>query len=210
MNDEKPLVIPKSTLSRMPIYYCYLQERMQEGAEYVSSSTIAESLGLNSVQVRKDLAGVSTTPGRSKVGFKTKQLLDDMKRFLGYDTLEEAILVGAGGLGRTLLQYPGFKNYGLDIVAGFDTDESLWGRSFGGKPIYSIAKMETVVKSHEVRIGIITVPGPQAQRVADAMVACGIKAIWNFAPAHVDLPRGVVIKNENLAASLAVLALKLE
>jgi redox-sensing transcriptional repressor len=210
MKDDKPLVIPKSALSRMPIYYCYLQERMQEGKKFVSSSAMAESLGLNGVQVRKDLAGVSSTPGRSKVGFPAQQLLEDMKRFLGYDSLEEAILVGAGGLGKTLLQYPGFKNYGLDIVAGFDTDESLWDRRFGGKPIYSVSKMESVVKSHEVRIGIITVPGPQAQGVADAMVACGIKAIWNFAPVHVDVGRGVVIKNENLAASLAVLAMKLD
>lgn len=200
--------MPKKALVRMPLYYCYLQERMQAGAEYVSSAAMAEDLGLNAVQVRKDLAGVSSTPGRSKVGFRTTALLEDMKSFLGYDMLEEVVLVGVGGLGRTLLQYPGFKSYGLEVVAGFDSDESLWGRSFGGKPVYRMEELERLVRCRGVEMGIITVPGPQAQSVAECLVKCGIKAIWNFAPVHVDVPQGVVIKNENLAASLAVLKLR--
>ncbi len=200
--------MPKSALVRMPLYYCYLQERLQSGAEFVSSAAMGEDLGLNAVQVRKDLAGVSSTPGRSKVGFRTAALLEDMKRFLGYDKLEEVVLVGVGGLGRTLLQYPGFKSYGLEVVAGFDTDESLWGRSFGGKPVYRMEELERLVRCRGVEMGIITVPGPQAQRVADRLVKCGIRSIWNFAPVHVDVPQGVVIKNENLAASLAVLKIR--
>lgn len=206
--NEGSLLMPKSALVRMPLYYCYLQERLQSGAEFVSSAAMGEDLGLNAVQVRKDLAGVSSTPGRSKVGFRTAALLEDMKRFLGYDKLEEVVLVGVGGLGRTLLQYPGFKSYGLEVVAGFDTDESLWGRSFGGKPVYRMEELERLVRCRGVEMGIITVPGPQAQRVADRLVKCGIRSIWNFAPVHVDVPQGVVIKNENLAASLAVLKIR--
>ena len=164
---SKPLVVMKSTLGRLPVYYCYIQERMKEGLEYVSSSAMAESLSLNPVLVRKDLASVSTSPGRPKLGFRTAQLLQDMKSYLGYDNYNEAVLVGVGGLGKTLLQYPGFKNYGLDIIA---------------------------------------VPGPQAQGVADLLVVSGIKGIWNFAPAHIDLPSDVAIRNENLAASLAALS----
>ena len=206
MKEEKPLVIPKSTMSRLPIYYCYVQERMAEGQEYVSSSAIAESLTLNPVQVRKDLAGVSSLPGRPKQGFRTEQLLSDMKSYLGYDDYNEVVLVGVGGLGKTLLQYPGFKNYGLDVVAGFDVDENVIGRTVGGKPVYSLSLLEETVRRQRVKLGIITVPGPQAQAVADLMVASGIKGIWNFAPVHIDLPAGIVIKNENLAASLAVLS----
>lgn len=206
MKEEKSLVIPKSTLSRLPIYYCYLQERMAEGQEFVSSSAMAESLSLGAVQVRKDLAGVSSVPGRSKVGFRTEQLLNDLKSYLGYDDYNEAVLVGVGGLGKTLLQYPGFKNYGLDVVAGFDVDPNVVGRTIGGKQVYAISQLERLVRRLGVKLGIITVPGPQAQGVADILVASGIKGIWNFAPAHITLPAGVIIKNENLAASLAVLS----
>lgn len=203
-------MIPKSTLSRLPIYYCYLQERLEAGQGFVSSSSIAESLSLNAVQVRKDLASVSTVPGRPKLGFRTEQLLKDMKSYLGYDSYNEAVLVGVGGLGKTLLQYPGFKNYGLDVVAGFDVDENVVGKTIGGKPVYSMARLENLVRRLGVSLGIITVPGAQAQVVADRLVASGIKGIWNFAPAHIDLPAGVIIKNENLAASLAALSSRLE
>ena len=152
MKEEKSLVIPKSTLSRLPIYYCYLQERMAEGQEFVSSSAMAESLSLGAVQVRKDLAGVSSVPGRSKVGFRTEQLLNDLKSYLGYDDYNEAVLVGVGGLGKTLLQYPGFKNYGLDVVAGFDVDPNVVGRTIGGKPVYAISQLEGLVR----RLGVST------------------------------------------------------
>jgi len=203
---SKPVSVMKSTLRRLPVYYCYVQDRLKEGLEYVSSSAMAESLSLNPVLVRKDLASVSSSPGRPKMGFRTEQLLKDMKTYLGYDNYNEAVLVGVGGLGKTLLQYPGFKNYGLDVVAGFDVDEHVVGHNVGGKPVYNVSKMEKLVRRLGVKLGVITVPGPQAQGVADMMVASGIKGIWNFAPAHIDLPADVAIRNENLAASLAALS----
>lgn len=203
---SKPVSVMKSTLRRLPVYYCYVQDRLKEGLEYVSSSAMAESLSLNPVLVRKDLASVSSSPGRPKMGFRTEQLLKDMKTYLGYDNYNEAVLVGVGGLGKTLLQYPGFKNYGLDVVAGFDVDEHVVGHNVGGKPVYNVSKMEKLVRRLGVKLGVITVPGPQAQSVADMMVASGIKGIWNFAPAHINLPADVSIRNENLAASLAALS----
>lgn len=204
--ESKPVSVMKSTLSRLPVYYCYVQDRLKEGQEYISSSVMAESLSLNPVLVRKDLASVSSAPGRPKMGFRTSQLLQDMKTYLGYDNYNEAVLVGVGGLGKTLLQYPGFKNYGLDVVAGFDVDEHVVGQIVGGKPVYNVSKMEKLVKRLGVKLGIIAVPGPQAQGVADQLVASGIRGIWNFAPAHIDLPADVAIRNENLAASLAALS----
>ncbi len=208
-HEEKSLVIMKSTLSRLPIYYCYLQEKLEQGVEYISSSLIAETLSLNPVQVRKDLASVSTVPGKPKRGFLTERLLADMKAYLGYDNFDEAILVGVGSLGRTLLQYPGFANYGLGIVAGFDINTDLHGKRIGGKSIMPMEKLPSLAKRLGIRIGIIAVPSPHAQAVADLMIANGIRAIWNFSPSHVNVPRGVIIKNENLAASLAVLSREL-
>ncbi len=204
-HEEKSLVILKSTLSRLPIYYCYLQEKIREGVDFISSTDIAKNLSLNTVQVRKDLASVSTVPGRPKRGFRTERLLADMKTYLGYDNQDEAVLVGVGGLGSTLMQYSGFGHYGLSIVAGFDTRSSLHNKSVGGRTIYPMDKFEDLVRRLNITVGIITVPAPQAQKVADMMMACGIRAIWNFAPTHINIPRGVLIKNENLAASLAVL-----
>lgn len=208
-HEEKMLVIPKSTFSRLPIYYCYLQGKINDGVEFISSSLIASDLSLNAVQVRKDLASVSTVPGRPKRGFRTAKLLSDMKTYLGYDNYDEAVLVGVGGLGSTLLQYPGFGNYGLDIVAGFDANPTLHGKTIGGKNILPMEKFADFVNRLKINIGIVAVPPPQAQEIADLMIASGIKAIWNFAPAHITIPRGVLIKNENLAASLAALSKEL-
>ena len=208
-HEEKSLVIMKSTLSRLPIYYCYLQEKLEAGVEYISSSMIAENLSLNPVQVRKDLASVSTVPGKPKRGFVTERLLADMRTYLGYDNFDEAVLVGVGSLGRTLLQYPGFSNYGLGIVAGFDINSDLHGKRIGGKQVMPMEKLPSFVRRLSVHIGIIAVPSPQAQAVADLMIENGIRAIWNFSPSHITVPKGVIIKNENLAASLAALTKEL-
>ena len=99
------LIILKSTLGRLPSYYCELENSMARGEEYVSSTTIADSLGLNPIQVRKDLAGISSEPGRPKLGFRVDKLFDDLKSFLGYDFYDEAILVGVGSLGHVLMQW---------------------------------------------------------------------------------------------------------
>ena len=208
-HEEKSLVIMKSTLSRLPIYYCYLQQKLKDGVEYISSSLIAENLSLNPVQVRKDLASVSSVPGKPKRGFLTKRLMADMEAYLGYDNHDEAILVGVGNLGRTLLLYQGFDNYGLSIAVGFDINPDLHGKRIGGKSVMPMEKLPSLAKRLGIHVGIIAVPSTQAQAVADLMIANGIRAIWNFSPSHINIPRGVIIKNENLAASLAVLAKEL-
>ena len=205
-NKSNTLVIMNSTLGRLPVYYCYLQEKMRQGERFVSSTTIAQSLSLNPVLVRKDLAGVASSPGRPKLGFEILPLMEDMKRFLGYDNVTEAVLVGVGGLGRTLLHYQGFDNYGLSIVAGFDSDVALHGLRISGKPVLPIENLDAFVKRVRINIGIIAVPSSAAQEVCNALVAAGVKAIWNFAPTHIDVPQGILVKNENLAASLAALS----
>ena len=133
----------------------------------------------------------------------------DIEKFLGYDNLSDAIIVGAGGLGRAFLGYEGFKNNGLNIVAAFDVSKKLIGTSVMGKEILPLSALDDFVAEHKVRIGIITVPKTAAQEVLNKMVGAGIKAIWNFAPAPLRAPKEVVLKTEDLAASLAMLAGKL-
>ena len=202
--------ISKATLARMPLYLHFLQEESSKGAQYISSTVIAQNISVSSVLVRKDLALVSSEPGRPRLGFLISRLIVDIEKFLGYDNLSDAVIVGAGGLGRAFLGYEGFKNNGLNVVAAFDISEKLVGTEVAGKKILPISKLGEFVAEHKIRIGIITVPKVAAQDVLNKMVEAGIKAIWNFAPAPLRVPsKDIILKTEDLAASLAMLAGKL-
>ena len=201
--------ISKATLARMPLYLHFLQEEHSKGAQYISSTVIAQNISVSSVLVRKDLALVSSEAGRPRLGFAISRLIVDIEKFLGYDNLSDAIIVGAGGLGRAFLGYEGFKSNGLNIVAAFDISEHLIGTNVLGKEILPLSKLAEFVEEHKIRIGIITVPKVAAQDVLNKMIDAGIKAVWNFAPAPLRVPKDIVLKTEDLAASLAMLAGKL-
>ena len=198
--------ISKATLARMPLYLHFLQEESSKGAQYISSTVIAQNISVSSVLVRKDLALVSSEAGRPRLGFAISRLIVDIEKFLGYNNLSDAIIVGAGGLGRAFLGYEGFKNNGLSIVAAFDISEKLIGTMVAGKEILPLSAMKDFVREHKIRIGIITVPKVAAQDVLNKMVDAGIEAVWNFAPAPLRVPKEIVLKTEDLAASLAMLA----
>lgn len=202
--------ISKATIARLPIYLRYLRDRAAEGERYVSSTQIADRMRLNPVQVRKDLSIIASRSGRPKLGFPIDELIDDIERFLGCDNVNDALIVGVGGLGRTLLSYEGFKNYGLNLVAAFDADPAVVGRSYGGVTVRPMDELMRTAAAGNIKMGIITVPKGAAQDVAERMVAGGIRAIWNFAPAQLDLPDNIAVKNEDLAASLAVLSQRLK
>lgn len=201
--------ISKATLHRLPTYLRYLYQLDKTGVATVSSTTIANGLNLNPVQVRKDIALVASVAGKPKTGYVTKELIADLESFLGYNNTHDAVLVGVGGLGRAFLGYGGFSKYGLNIVAAFDSDPALVDTKINGKPVYDAAQLKKVVERLNIRIGIITVPSHAAQDVADKMIAAGIKAIWNFASVHLNLPADIAFKNEDLAASLALLSMRL-
>ena len=200
--------ISKSVLKRLPGYVSYLKSMPDTGSPYISATALANALGMGEVQVRKDLAMVSDG-GRPKIGYLKESLIEDIEQFLGYDNTTDAVMIGAGKLGQALLDYVGFEEYGLNILAAFDiapksdfTDE--------GKSILHIDKLESFCKSHKVLMGIITVPAKHAQEVCDSLIRCGIKAIWNFAPVHLEVPGNILVQNENMATSLAVLSMHLQ
>ena len=207
--DMNSVSVSKATLSRLPGYLRYLRDKASRGYANISSTLIADDLKLNPVQVRKDLAVISSVSGKPKTGFSVEELIGDIERFLGFDNATEAILVGAGQLGKTLLSYGGFANYGLKIVAAFDSDPEKTDTVVNGKKVFSLDKLENLVKRMNIHIGVITVPKDSAQQVCDAMTAAGIKAIWNFAPVNLKVPDNVAVKNEDMAASLALLSKKL-
>ena len=193
--------IPKATLGRIPLYIQYLKDLPEDSSENISAPKIAQGLSLGEVQVRKDLALVSGR-GKPRTGYERAKLLQDLERHLGYDEVTNAVLVGAGKLGRALLDYDGFEEFGIRILAGFDCNEKAIQIS-ANKSVLSIKEISAFCSEHSVKIGIITVGQGSAQEVCDKLVGCGIKAIWNFAPCALIVPSDVILKQENLALSLA-------
>ena len=200
--------ISKAVLMRLPGYLSYLKNIPEDASPYISATALAAALGMGEVQVRKDLAMVSDG-GRPKIGYLRESLIEDISQFLGYDNTTDAVLVGAGKLGQALLGYGGFEAYGLNILAAFD-EKPAADCTEEGRPIYSMDKLESFCHANKVLMGIITVPAQYAQQVCDLMIQCGIKAVWNFAPVHLDVPANILVQNENMATSLAVLSMHLQ
>ena len=193
--------ISKATLGRLPSYLEFLRNLPPDKVPYISATAIAKHLGLGEVQVRKDLAAVSGA-GKPKLGYVTAELVEKLEDFLGCNQLTSAVLVGAGKLGRALLQYDEFEKYGVKISAAFDSNERAI--SLGTKTeILPMNQFEYFCKTQNIKLGIITVGEGSAQAVCDQMVKSGITAIWNFAPCKLNIPAGILLQNENLALSLA-------
>lgn len=197
-----------ASLQRLPQYLAYLKVQQKMGATSISSTQIAGDMHLTSIQVRKDLA-MASKAGRPKTGYPLDTLIADLERFLGYHNAHDAFLVGAGKLGRALLGYEKFAEYGLSILAAFDVDPEIVGREVAGKPVFPMEKFSNLASRMKVRLGILTVPEAVAQSVCDEMTAGGIRAIWNFSGVHLQVPEGIILQNENMAASFAVLSNRL-
>ncbi len=203
----EPNKVSKKLLNRLPVYLAYLKT-LPEHSTNISATAIAKALSLGDVQVRKDLAKVSHV-GRRRTGRSREQLIQDIESYLDFATETGTIIVGTGKLGRALLDYGGFEESGLNVMAGFDLHPPA-ERSESGKPIYPMSRLEPFCRHYDVHIGVITVPAESAQKVCDCLVACGIRAIWNFAPVHLKVPDYVVVHSENLAVSLTALRLQMK
>ncbi|MBQ3049326.1 MAG: redox-sensing transcriptional repressor Rex [Oscillospiraceae bacterium] len=193
--------VSKATLGRVPQYLKFLKELPKDSFEYISATYIAKELELGEVQVRKDLNAISGA-GKPKRGYVTEELIHKLEDSLGYNNITSAALVGAGKLGRALLDYGGFQTFGVKITAAFDCNETALYPG-GRVKILPITQFEEYCKANRIRLGIITVGEGSAQAVCDQMINSGITAIWNFAPCKLSVPQGVLVQNENLALSLA-------
>ncbi|MDR1598527.1 MAG: redox-sensing transcriptional repressor Rex [Oscillospiraceae bacterium] len=198
------LSAPLAAYHRITQYGNYLDHLPRDAPENISATMIADALEINDVVVRKDLACVSGA-GKPKVGYQRTELARAVARFLGRDSMSEAALVGAGKLGQALLGYENFSKYGMRIILAFDKDPQLIGKRAGGVEIFSAEKIAQMCSRLGVKIGVITVPGHSAQSACDALIAGGARAVWNFAPVTLKVPEGVAVRNEDMAASLAIL-----
>lgn len=203
---KKASTITIQALQRMPYYLHCLEQARDNGIKIISATSIANELKLNDVLVRKDIAAVSSTQGKPKAGFPVDELILDIIDYMGYNDKKEAVVVGAGSLGRALLGNHEFEEYGLTLTAAFDVNPDLVGKEISGVPVYDISEMEAYCMSRRIPIGIITTPSDVAQEIADSLCRAGIMAIWNFALIRLDVTEGVLVQNENLASSLAMLS----
>ena len=196
--------IPEISLQRLPIYLNFLKS-LPEGDKYISSGAIAAALGMGEVLVRKDLAYTSSS-GRPKVGYVRAELIAAIEEYLGCNKKKNAVLVGVGGLGSALLSYGGFSKYGIDIVEAFDSDPEKIGTTVGGKAVRGDDELASAVNKYGALLAIVAVPAVAAQQVCDCLAASGVNGILNFAPVQLKAPENVVVRNIDVAASLAILA----
>ncbi len=197
-----------ATFVRLPLYRNHLRS-LNPMPEHISAAAIAGALGFGEVQVRKDLALVFGG-GRPRTGYVTKDLLAGLETVLERRGAGDAVLVGAGKIGRALMEFDGFTSYGIEIIAGFDNDPAVLGKTDSGKDILDLSKLPAFCKKHKVRVGVIAVPDDQAQAVCDMLVKAGVQAIWCFTAVRLNLPDNIVVRYENLAASLAAIFARLD
>ena len=202
------MVVPEPTLRRLPWYLAFLQLIKRRGEAMVSSTQIARCTGVDPALVAKDLSFVSIV-GKTRVGYDVAEIVSVLENFLGFNTQHRAYILGVGNLGAALMHDRGLVHYGMDIVGGFDTRESVVGTTIGGSPVYHIDQLPEV-KTPDVTIGILTVPIDMAQSVTDWAVEAGLTAIWNFTPTRILVPKGITLQNTSIYSHLAVMYHRIE
>ena len=206
MNEvERQEPLPLPTIRRYPAYLRLIRERMAAGDEEVSSAALAAALGIDPVLARKDIAMMGV-PGRPRWGYPARELADAMQRALGWDNTTDAALVGCGSLGHALVGYGGFAEQHLSIVVAFDADPKLHGQTIHGVKVRPMSEVGRLVRRMRIQLGILTVPDTAAQACAAALVAAGVKGLWNFTSVQLSVPDDIIVQNVDLAQSLAVLS----
>lgn len=198
------LALPEPTLRRLPWYLAYVGMLRSQNVEYVSSTAISRKLNVDASQIAKDLSFLNIR-GKTRIGYEVARLEKTLEEFLGFKTGHNAVVAGVGSLGAALISDSGLHRFGLNIVAGFDVDPAVIGTEICGVPVYDMTQLESRRSLLHAEIGIITVPPESAQLVADALIASGIKALWNFTPYKILTGDDIVITNTSIYAHLAVM-----
>jgi redox-sensing transcriptional repressor len=198
--------IPEATVQRLSIYLRYVTQLHRDGVKVVSSYSLSKGCGVKAAQVRKDFAYFGELGVRG-VGYYVNDLYADLKKILGLEQVWEVALVGAGHLGSALLSYRGFQEYGFQVAAVFDREPVVLPERIRGQyAVHPVSELRETVRQKKIRIAIVTVPAAAAQEVVNELVEGGVKAILNFAPARLEAPVGVKVRNVDLAVELGVLS----
>jgi redox-sensing transcriptional repressor len=199
---------PLPVLRRLSIYHQILTEMKERQVEMTSSTVISNAVEYKPIQVRKDLQILGLV-GKPKIGFHVDELLDAIKRYVGWSREHRAILIGVGNLGSALLNFPWLAEYGLRFIAAFDASEKRSNIVVNHIPIHPISYFPKYVRTHNVDIAVIAVPITAAQDVTDMVVAAGVRGVWNFSATPLKVPSHVIVENALFTQSLAVLTRRL-
>lgn len=202
MKSEK---ISDAVVRRLPVYLRYLNELSRREVPTVSSQELGQKLDLNPAQIRKDLAYFGDF-GRKGIGYDVSYLIEKIRQILNLDQQINVALVGAGNLGQALSNYNTYLKDNMKIVAIFDTSTHKIGTQINSITVQPIEELVETVRHNHIRIGIITVPNFEAQRVADQLVEAGIGAILNFAPTILKVPADVRVHAADFTTDLMSLA----
>lgn len=197
--------ISKATIDRLPLYFRTLRLAQDEGIDIISSDELGRRLGITPEQIRKDLASFGQF-GKKGVGYYVNELKRNVGEILGLDNHWNIAVVGIGHLGEALANYQNFVSLGFNLVALFDQDPKVIGKTVNHVVVEDIRNMQKVVRERKIQIGIIAVPAAFAQGVADKLVEAGVKGIWNFAPIKMEVPDSMHIINEDLSIGLSSLS----
>ena len=201
--------ISRAVIQRLPRYYRYLGELMSDGCQRISSGELSNRMHVTASQIRQDLNHFGGF-GQQGYGYNVEYLYNEIGKILGLDTTHRVIIIGAGNLGTALANYPNFEKRGFLVTALFDVNPERIGQTVGDIPILPLDTLEDYLADHPVHIATLAIPKTAAVGVAERLVACGIRAIWNFAPLDLQLPEGVFVKNVNLIESLMQLSYRLK
>ena len=192
---------PEVVVARLPLYVRILTRLIQEGAEVVSSQQLGEKLQVTPAQIRKDLSYFGRF-GKQGRGYSVIHLLERLKLILGLNSFWNVAVVGVGRLGRAILSYPGFTPDGFHIVAAFDSNSDVVGETIAGLTVSSLEQLDEIVSSKKISIAIVAVPTENTQGVVDRLVACGVRAVLNYAPISPQVRKGVRVRNIDPVLSL--------
>lgn len=197
--------ISKNMVYRLPIYLTVTRQLLNDGHKFITAPQISDITNINVETVKKDLSIICETPGNPRLGREAKLLVDEISDFGVYTSVTKAVIIGTGSLGKALLSYRGFFEWGLEITAGFDVSPDIINTQVHDKKILPIEELPDYIKENNIEIAVITVPADSAQSAVDTAVKAGVKAIWNFAPKNISVPKNIFYQSENMASSLSML-----
>lgn len=206
--SQRMITVPKAVINRLPMYHRFLHQLLEEGTERISSRQLSQLMRITSSQLRQDLSHFGEF-GQQGYGYRVETLYRAISGILGLDNNYTAVIVGAGNIGRAIINYGGFRRRGLKVIGIFDSNPKVIGQSLGNLTILNVEKLSVFLKEHPVDIGVISTPVHSAQEVANILMQAGVRGIWNFAPIMLERKNDVIIEDIHLGDSLMTLFYKL-
>lgn len=206
--SHKMITVPKAVINRLPMYHRFLHQLLEEGIERISSRELSQLMKITSSQLRQDLSYFGEF-GQQGYGYRVETLYRAISGILGLENNYTAVIVGAGNIGRAIINYGGFRRRGLKIIGVFDSNPQVIGQPIGNLTVLNVEELSVFLKDHPVDIGVISTPVHSAQEVANILMRAGVRGIWNFAPIMLEKINDVIIEDIHLGDSLMTLFFKL-